>query len=408
MGTAFDRRTMIFFVLLIGVLAPIPVDEYAPSLPAMVRYFGSSVSAMQLSISVFLLALGIGQVVMGPLSDRYGRRIILIIGISLYLVGTAACIGADSVWLLMAGRAVQGLGIASCAMTATTLIGDSFEGDDIGRVTSYFSLTYGLVPILSPVVGGHIQDLWGWQANFGFMFLAAALALILIVAKLPETHPPTPDSRIEVGQLLGNYVTILRNARYMSAVSGIAVSWSMIISFSVLGPFLLQDTLGYSARVYGWSALFVGLGFFAGNLLNTALSKTRKPEAMLKLGLAISLGGGLIMIALMLVQFVSLASVMVPTFAIMVGIGFTFPNYYGIAVGVFTDEITGVANALIGALVLFGTVVYTAALTAFHAHSPMTLASAYVILGLFSVAIFMVISRQSAQTLAAPEQKPGT
>ena len=176
MAATFSPRMMIFFILMIGVLAPIPVDEYAPSLPAMVRFFDSSVSAMQLSISVFLLTLGIGQVVMGPLSDRYGRRIILIIGIALYLVGTAACIVADSVWLLMAGRAVQGLGIASCAMTATTLIGDSFKGDEIGRVTSYFSLTYGLVPILSPVVGGHIQDLWGWQANFGFMFVVAALA----------------------------------------------------------------------------------------------------------------------------------------------------------------------------------------------------------------------------------------
>ena len=86
MAATFSPRMMIFFILMIGVLAPIPVDEYAPSLPAMVRYFDSSVSAMQLSISVFLLTLGIGQVVMGPLSDRYGRRIILIIGIALYLV----------------------------------------------------------------------------------------------------------------------------------------------------------------------------------------------------------------------------------------------------------------------------------------------------------------------------------
>jgi len=399
---AFNRRTMIFFVLLIGVLAPIPIDEYAPSLPAMVGYFDSSVSAMQLSISIFLLALGIGQVVMGPLSDRYGRRIVLVVGISIYLAGTAACIAADTVWLLMVGRVVQGFGIASCAMTATTLIGDSFEGDEIGRVTSYFSLTYGLVPILSPVIGGHIQDLWGWQANFGFMFVVAAGALILIAVKLPETHPPSAERRIEPGQLLTNYLKVLREPRYMSAVFGITVSWSMIISFSVLGPFLLQDRLGYSARVYGWAALFVGLGFFVGNLLNTALLKDHKPDAILKLGLAVSLAGGLVMIALLQLQIINLATVMAPTFVTMVGIGFTFPNYYGIAVGVFTDEVTAVANALIGALVLFGTVVYTAALTAFHAHSPMTLASAYVLLGLLSVTAFTLSSKQSP-TVAGPD-----
>ena len=145
-------------------------------------------------------------------------------------------------------------------MTATTLIGDCFEGDDIGRVTSYFSLAYGLVPILSPVIGGHIQDLWGWQANFGFMFIFAAIAFVFIIVKLPETHPPTSDSQLHPVTILKNYVKVLREPRYMSAVFGITVSWSMIISFSVLGPFLLQSRLGYSAQVYGWAALFVGMG----------------------------------------------------------------------------------------------------------------------------------------------------
>lgn len=393
MTSAVNPRTMIFFVLLIGVLAPIPIDEYAPSLPAMVRSFDSSVAAMQLSITVFLFALGIGQVVMGPLSDRFGRRPILIIGIAVYLVGTLVCILADSVGLLMVGRAIQGVGIASCAMTATTLIGDSFKGDDIGRVTSYFSLVYGLVPIASPVIGGHLQDLWGWQANFIFMFVVAVIAFALIIVRLPETRPPAPERRLQPARILKSYVTVVGEAHYITAVLGVAMSWSMIITFSVLGPFLLQDSLGFSASVYGWAALLVGLGFFVGNLLNTDLLKHHKPPAVLKLGLAISLAAAVVMAILFLAGLVDLITVMAPTFVIMVGIGLTFPNYYGIAVGVFTDDLTGVANALIGALVLFGTVVYTAVLTAFHAHSPLTLASVFVALSLLSIGVFVVVSR---------------
>jgi len=389
MTATFNPRLTIFFVLLIGVMAPIPVDEYAPSLPAMVRDFGSSVSAMQLSITAFLFALGVGQVVMGPLSDRYGRRGVLILGIALYLIGTAICTFSGSVGMLMAGRVVQGFGIASCAMTATTLIGDCFEGDDIGRVTAYFSLTYGLVPIISPVLGGHIQDLWGWRANFGFMFVFAALAFVLIIAKLPETHPPTENSALHPARILKNFVKVLREPRYVSAVAGIAVSWSMIITFSVLGPFLLQDRLGFPAFVYGWAALFVGLGFFIGNLLNTALLKHHSTSSILKLGLGVSCVGGLAITALFLINLVNLVTVMAPTFFIMVGIGLTFPNYYGIAVGVFTDELTGVANSLIGALVLFGTVIYTSVLTAFQAHAPLTLAGVYLLLSLLSVGIYL-------------------
>jgi len=395
MTAAFNPRLMIFFVLLIGILAPIPVDEYAPSMPAMVGYFKSSVSAMQLSITAFLFALGIGQVVMGPLSDRYGRRIVLIVGIALFLVGTAACMVSQTVGLLMVGRAVQGLGIASCAMTATTLIGDCFEGDEIGRVTSYFSLTYGLVPIISPVIGGHIQELWGWQANFGFMFVFAAVAFALIVAKLPETLPPAARSPLGTRQIVRNYATVLSDPRYMSAVAGITVSWSMIITFSVLGPFLLQDRLGLSPHVYGWAALFVGLGFFLGNLLNTALQKHHAPPAILRLGLAISLVASLIAGILFVLGLIDLTTVMAPTFAVMVGIGLTFPNYYGIAVGVFTNKLTGVANSLIGALVLFGTVIYTGALTVFQAHAPLTLAGVFLVLSLLSIGVYVVTAKMA-------------
>ena len=404
MSSTFNPRLMIFFVLLIGVLAPIPVDEYAPSMPSMVGYFTSSVSAMQLSITVFLFALGIGQVVMGPLSDGYGRRIVLNVGIALYLVGTVVCMLSDSVGLLMVGRAVQGFGIASCAMTATTLIGDCFEGDDIGRVTSYFSLTYGLVPIVSPVVGGHIQELWGWQANFGFMFVFAAIAFALIVAKLPETHPAAERTQLGPMTILKNYAKVLGEPRYMTAVAGVTVSWSMIITFSVLGPFLLQDRLGLSPHVYGWSALFVGLGFFLGNLLNTALLKHHLPAAILKLGLGISLVASLVAVGLFAAGLVDLITVMAPTFAIMIGIGLTFPNYYGIAVGVFTDKLTGVANSLIGALVLFGTVIYTGALTVFQAHAPSTLAGVFLVLTLLSIGVYVVTSRLAARNHA--EQTP--
>jgi DHA1 family bicyclomycin/chloramphenicol resistance-like MFS transporter/DHA1 family 2-module integral membrane pump EmrD-like MFS transporter len=369
----------------------------------MVGFFKTSASAMQLSISAFLLALGIGQVVMGPLSDRYGRRIILIVGITIYLAGTAVCIVSDTVALLMIGRALQGLGIASCAMTATTLIGDCFEGDDIGRVTSYFSLAYGLVPILSPVIGGHIQDLWGWQANFGFMFIFAAVAFALIIVKLPETHAPTADSQLHPATILKNYVKVLGEPRYMSAVFGVTVSWSTIISFSVLGPFLLQNRLGYAAYVYGWSALFVGLGFFVGNLLNTHLLKHHQPPAIFKLGLGISFAGGVVMAVLFLAGAVDLITVMAPTFIVMTGIGLRFPNYYGIAVGVFTDELTGVANALIGALVLFGTVIYTLVLTAFDAHAPLTLAGVFLILGALSLGAYLLVAKLDMHTKGEPE-----
>lgn len=380
----------ILVILYMGILAPIIIDEYAPSMPAMTVALQTSASLIQLSITFMLLGLGVGQVILGPMSDRFGRRPIIFFGLTLTVFATILCMLSHTVSLLLIGRVLQGLGAAACALTTTALIGDLFKGEDINKVTGLFVLVYGLVPIIAPVIGGHIQTSLGWRYNFGFMLLAIAVGFILFSVCMPETVDRHQAHKLHPVRLLKNYITVITHRRYITAVLGAACSWATIITFSLLAPFIIQNTLNYSAKFYGYMALVGGLGFFVGNMLNTSLLKKFKSQQILVFGTVLAVVVSLIMLGILLAGHVSIYLVMAPTVLVMFGVGFALPNYYGYAVASFTNHLTGTANALIGALILFCTVVYSSILSYFHAHSVMTLAVVYVMLSGLNFATSLV------------------
>jgi len=217
------------------------------------------------------------------------------------------------------------------------------------------------------------------------------IACILNWIWLPEKKRPK-QSPLNIGMLRAAYSAIFTSSKYMFAVSGAMLSWSTIITFSIIGPFLIQNALGFSATIYGYSALFIGLGFFLGNILNTRWMAHLSQNALIRIGLFISILASLSLLGMMLFYLFNIWTIMVPSFFVMIGIGFCFPNYYGKAVSVFTEQYVGIANALIGALVLFGTVIYSLILTTLHAHSPVTLGSVYLALSLLNYFIFILVS----------------
>jgi MFS transporter, DHA1 family, multidrug resistance protein len=375
-----NKKSLIFLIMFMGILAPILIDEYAPSMPAMVTSLNSTTSMIQITISLMLLGLCLGQLILGPLSDRFGRRPIVMIGVGLALLASLLCVFAQSADILLIGRFFQGFGSAAAALTCTALIGESFEGDEIARVTGLFILIYGFVPIASPVIGGHIQAWLGWRSNFIFLLLVLAVAFLFFWIKMPETVDASKSEKLHINLLARAYGAVLTNKKYMSAVIGGMFSWATIITFSLLGPFLIQNTLGFSANAYGYLALIAGLGFLAGNLVNTQALKKHAAACVLRCGVYIALLSSIAALALFCFGLQTIWVMMITSLCLLFGVGLTFPNYYGFAVGVFTKNYVGVANALIGALILVGTVIYSFILSHFHAHSFYVLGAVYVIL----------------------------
>lgn len=389
MQQTFNQRVITFFILILNIPAAMTIDEHAPSMPAMVHALHSSVSAMQLTITLYMLGMALSQWVCGALSDRFGRRPVLLATAVIYLLASVLCVFSKDFTEVLLGRFLQGVGAGCFALIAPALMGEALAKDRLDRVSSYFSMSYALLPIIAPVIGGYIQDYFSWQANFIFMFLVTFIITVLVWWKLPETHTPTEQHQLNLRQLLKNYTTVLTNKNYMTAVICMVFAWSTIIAFSVLAPFLLQNVLGLSAISYGHYALLVGLGFFVGNNLNNLLLKKLNTAAIIKWGLGSAIVICIVQLLLLLAGQFNIGTVIIPTFLLMCAIGMIFPGLYGRAATVFTD-LVGVASALIGCLILIGAVIITSVLTVLEAHSAVTLASVYLALCVLCTGTYFV------------------
>ncbi len=376
---SYNQRAITFFILILNMPAALCVDEHAPSLPAMTRFFGTLPSTMQLTISIYMLGMAISQWISGVLSDRFGRRPVLFATAFIFLIASIFCTFTNSATALLAGRFFQGIGTGCFAMISPALMGEALDKTRLHKVSAYFSMSYSLIPILAPVIGGYIQHWIGWRGNFGFMFLFTFVIAMIAFFKLPETHKPTEEHRLVLSKILKNNKKVLTTPAYMLPVAGMIFLWSMIIVFSVMAPFILQNMLQISAIEYGYCAILVGIGILLGNYCNTQLHRFFNTEQIIWMGLIAMLLISLGQLFLLAFTPLHILTLLVPIFLIMVANGVVFPSYYAIAASVFTT-LVGVASSLIGCLILVGAVISTGIMTKLEAHSALTLSTVYVVL----------------------------
>lgn len=380
-----SNTLLIILVLATNVIPPLSIDEYTPSMPYMLHVFGVDASIMQLTITFYLFAFFVSQVVGGILSDRFGRRTPLLLSMPIYLIGCAVAMFASQIHMLMLGRILQGLGVGICALTGPALMADCFKGKELTKVSSYYSTVYSFIPISAPILGGYIQEFLGWQANFAFMLLLGSIIYVFFFFKLPETHAPTEDHKLTLTNIWKGYSTVLANKPYMLAVTCLILIWSTFMIFSLMAPFIMQNRLGFSPSQYGLQALLVGLGFFVGNSINNFLISKLGSESLIFIGLMAMVVLSIFLLLLTRVQ-VNAWTIMGPIFLIMVAAGISFPHLYGRAVSAAT-QYAGIAGALIGSLILAGAVIITFCITQFDAHSAFVLAALYLVLSLLCLII---------------------
>jgi MFS transporter, DHA1 family, multidrug resistance protein len=198
-------------------LGPISTDLYLPSLPGLLRHFGADIAEVQLTLSVFLLGLAGGQLVYGPLSDRFGRRPVLLTGLVIYVLASLACVAASGISALIAARFLQACGACAGPVVCRAVVRDVHGREGAARVLSYMGAAMAIAPALGPILGGFIEGWLGWRANFAVLALYGAVGPGVTVAILPETAPDR-DQPIAVGSLLYGYGALLKARAYMGFV----------------------------------------------------------------------------------------------------------------------------------------------------------------------------------------------
>lgn len=348
---AKESTSQLKLILILGslsALGPLSIDMYLPAFPALAESLGTSVASVQLTLATYLAGLAFGQIVYGPLSDRFGRRVPLMAGLGLYAAASLACALAPSLPLLAIARFVQALGGCAGMVVSRAVVRDRFGPADSARIYSSLMLVMGAAPILAPLIGAQVLLFAGWRAIFGVLFLASAAVVTNIALSLPESLPVHARNRRGPRELAGDFAEALRNRRFVRlSVAGGTIQGAMFAYISG-SPFVFIELFGIPADQFGWIFGLNALGLIASSQINRVLVPKFGPERILRaasLGAATAFGVLAAAAAFGGSPLLMLAAI----FCGLSTIGFVLPNATALAMAPWERK-AGVASATLGTL----------------------------------------------------------
>lgn len=291
-----DTLAMTAVLAMLTALGPLSTDFYLPSLPEIVRVMGTDVAGAQATLSSFLFGFAAGQIVWGPLSDRLGRRPILLAGLGLFALATLACAFSPSIEALTAARAVQALGASGPIVLGRAMVRDLYEGARAGKELARMGTIMGLVPAVAPVIGGVLQVAFGWRSTFiASLVFAIGLAAIIVTA-LPETLRQRSPQPLSLLSIFRGYGTLLQNRAFRVYVALTALAYAGLFAFISGSSFVLTWVYGLSPVQYGFSFALGVFGYIGGTVIAQRLVGRRGMDGVIALGVMSLAIGGLMML----------------------------------------------------------------------------------------------------------------
>ncbi len=331
---------------LVTAIGPLSIDLYLPAMPEIGKLLDAPASQVQLTISVYLIGFAGGQIVYGPVSDRYGRKPVLMTALVVFCLATLACAVAPGIGALVAARMIQGFGASGAIVLARAIIRDLYEGPRAGRELSIMAMIMGLAPIIGPLIGGALQTVFGWRADFVFIFAAGGVAAALSWRLLPETRK-APAAPLSFANVLLGYRLLLAHGGFLANIALAAISFCGLFAWISASPFVLQDLYGLSALSFGMAFSLAAVGFMLGTSLAAAIVVRLGLDRTIGIGAVAVAAGGLALLAA--VGFLPRAglSLSVPVAVYLAGMGLIMPQAFAAALQPFPHH-AGAASALGG------------------------------------------------------------
>lgn len=345
--------TLLWLVTGCLMLQPLSTDLYLASLPNLASDFATTPAAVQRTLSLFVIGFGSAQLISGPLSDRYGRRPVLIGGLTLYLLASLACALAPSLDMLVAARFAQAIGCCTGVVVARAIIRDAYSPAEGARVLARASSLLALAPILGPILGGYLQVAFGWRAAFVALALAGLAVWIAALRRMKESNSQPNAAATRLGSLGRSYLDVARTLEFWSYALPGALSYASIFAFISGTPFVLIKVLGVPISHYGYYFAIGVFGYLGGTLLCRRLLSRIGLQGALLLGTVIGLVGGLGFLALVLADVRHVALVVGAQFVVMTAHGINFPCTQSGSLAPFPEK-AGAAAGLFGFISMLG------------------------------------------------------
>lgn len=343
------EKSILYFV---AVLAPLvfsfafALDIYIPSVPSLVGVFHTTEALVQLTLSLYMLMMGVGQLLVGPLSDRFGRKPVALCSAVTFLLASLAIVFVGNILAMIVLRMLQAFGACGMMVVAFAMVRDCYSDAMSAKVLSYLNSTIAVSPLFAPVLGGYIAKTLGWRACFAVLACLGSLCVLSVLWLQQETHATHQRVAFNL-QVFRRYGQLLASSRVWPYALAAGCGIAMFFCFFSISPFIIITLLKVSTTHFGYYFAVLGVAFLFGSMLSARLVAVIAPRRLIALGAMMALVAGVVMYLLELRFGMSLAEFLLPTLLAGVGASFIAGNAAALILEPY-PEYAGTAAAILG------------------------------------------------------------
>jgi len=387
---------MMTLLLILTIPIGMSIDIYIPSMPEMVDYFHTTRHAIQLTVPIYILFSALGQLIWGPMVDRFGRRRVIVGGCLIGILGTLFSLLAPNSDMLLLSRVITGFGFSSQTVGIRAILSDLYSGKELAKKAGIFAIIGSISPITAPVIGGYLGHAFGWKSGFIFIMITALLVSLVFLKFAEETLKEKNHYAIHPRHVLKNYFSLLKHPKFLAFVCGSSFMFSMALSFVAVSAFLFQKEYDFSQISFGWICLGIVFSCLPGRYISMKASHTLGINKSVLLSYSITLSSGILLLGSFICFGLPPAFlVILIIFISSLGQNIMYPNSFAGAMEDFR-HMAGSASAFLGALQFLVGSLVSASIAVFPASSILLLALAYTLLSLLGGGWFWwVVHRRS-------------
>ncbi|MDB5003085.1 MAG: Bcr/CflA family drug resistance efflux transporter [Mucilaginibacter sp.] len=370
------KQRYFFTVLILGsltALGPFSIDMYLPGFPAIAKSLHTTTAQVSISLSSFFVGLAAGQLLYGPLLDRFGRKKPLYVGLVLYIIASAGCYFATSIETLIILRFIQAIGACAAGVASMAMVRDIFPLEENAKIFALLILILGASPMIAPTVGGYVTVAFGWHLIFVILGIMALLILLTVIFFLPESYKADPSYSLKPKPIINSFLQVIKEPQFYTYAFAGAFAFAGLFVYVSASPIVFMEVFKVSAKTYGWIFATLSVGFIGSSQVNNLLLKKFKSEQIIRVSLSIQVITALVFLIGSIYGWFGLGGTIGMIFVLLCCVGITSPNASALSLAPF-EKNAGTASALLGALQLGLGALATFGVSVFNSQSAIPMA----------------------------------
>jgi DHA1 family bicyclomycin/chloramphenicol resistance-like MFS transporter len=369
-----ERFFTIFTLGILSAMGAFSIDMYLPGFPAIAKDLHTTVAHITLSITSFFIGISVGQMIYGPLLDKYGRKKPLYVGLVVYLVTSVACAYAPTANALIGIRFLQALGSCAGMVASRALVRDIFPVNENAKVFSLLMLVLALSPIVAPTLGGYMTSLFGWQSIFFVLASIAAATILLVWLQMPNGRKPDRTMSLLPRPIISGFWEVAKVPQFYTYAFAGAIASSGLYAYIAGSPFVFMELYHVSDKQYGWIFAIIAMGLIVAAQVNTILLRKFSSEQIIRVTLFCQCLAGIALVVGTWFNMLGLYSTIFLIWIFLSTQGFAFPNSSALSLAPFSKN-AGTASALMGAVQLGIGAITTALVSVLNNNTAMPMAA---------------------------------